>query len=208
MQGTVVSLFDSNHGPHLKTLPLGTPPPPPRGLKTHSDWLIKCRGKLRQAGAVCEGTGDLSVNCLILFGVWKCLRRPADCWKTNELIRTWTLSGVSALPPQTWVWGQFCVACFIFSYRADLRSVLTNPALIKCFELRCFSALSPKTNEVIRVKGATQNTWLSSLLLSRSLATGPVIREANHILIYSVLIVSLKTQISVSNLAFHHFAHR
>lgn len=40
-----------------------------------------------------------------------------------------------------------------------------------------------------------------------SLASGPVIRGANHILIYSVLIEIFKTQISVSNIAFHHFAH-
>lgn len=57
------------------------------------------------------------------------------------------------------------------------------------------------------MKGATQNTCLSSLSLFHSLATGSVIREANHILIYSVLIDFLKSQISVSNMAFRHFAH-
>lgn len=69
------------------------------------------------------------------------------------------------------------------------------------------SQSSLKTNEVMRVRGATQNTCLSSLFLFHSLATGPVIREANHILIYSVLIEFLKTQISVSNIAFRHLAH-
>lgn len=61
---------------------------------------------------------------------------------------------------------------------------------------------SPKTNEVIRAKGATRNTCLGRLFFFHSLAAGPVIREANHILIYSVLIDFF--QISVSNIAFHH----
>lgn len=84
--------------------------------------------------------------------------------------------------------------------------MLTIIALPKSFSYNV-SQSSPKTNEVIRVKGATQNTCLSSLFLFHSLATGPVIREANHILIYSVLIDFLKTQISVSNIVFRHLAH-
>lgn len=62
------------------------------------------------------------------------------------------------------------------------------------FELYCFSAISYKTNEVMRANGTTENTCPSSLCFFHSLATGLVIREANHILIYSVLIDFFKTQ--------------
>lgn len=47
------------------------------------------------------------------------------------------------------------------------------------------------------MKVATQNTCLSSLFLFHSLASGPVISKANHILIYFDFFL---TQISVPNI--------
>lgn len=100
---------------------------------------------------------------------------------------------------------------FLSKTRMPSRSALgARAALTKCSALHGLSAISKKTSEVRIVKGATRNTCPSSPFHSHSLATGPAIREANHILIYSALIdfFFFKTPISVSNKAFHRSAHR